>query len=74
MAWFGRCAGKATFSTTDTTQFLSAHMISSHERMHAMHFIGWSGTRFICAGDLGKRIHRGEIAAQKTGLHAREMP
>ncbi len=39
MAWFGRCAGKATFSTTDTTQFLSAHMISSHERMHAMHFI-----------------------------------
>ena len=24
--------------------------------------------RFICAGDLRKRIHRGDIAAQKTGL------
>ena len=24
--------------------------------------------RFICAGDLRKRIRRGDIAAQKTGL------
>jgi hypothetical protein len=30
-----------------------------HRRMHAMHFIGWLGTRFICAGDLRKRIHPG---------------
>ena len=35
--------------------------------MHAMHFIGWSGTRFICAGDLRKRIHRGEIRDTKNG-------
>ena len=65
MAWFGRCAGKATFSTTDTTQFLSAHMISSHERMHAMHFIRVVGTRFICAVDLAKAIYRGEIRRRK---------
>ena len=36
-------------------------------RMTAIRFIGWSGTRFICAEDLRKRIHRGDIAAQKTG-------
>ena len=36
-----------------------APMRSSHD------FIGWSGTRFICAGDLRKRIHRREIRRRK---------
>ena len=35
--------------------------------MRAMHFIGWSGTRFICARRFRKRIHRGDIAGQKNG-------
>ena len=31
-------------------------------------FMGWSGTRFICVGDLGKHPPGGDPPSQKTGL------
>jgi hypothetical protein len=34
--------------------------------------LGWSGTRFICAGDLRKRIDRGEIRRRKRDSNADE--
>ena len=44
-------------------------MIEVH-RTHACHaFIGWSGTRFICAGDLEKTHPPGEIRATENGTH-----
>ena len=43
-------------------------MISTHAQHIRYDFIGWSGTRFICARRFRKRIHRGDTAAQKTGL------